>query len=384
MQQSSPKDITYKYKSIALILLAISLTHCSPVGDQERQGIKRISINVDDFNQSGNLSEFLEITELIPLETNQKCLINRINKVVTYESKIFVFDENSQRILLFNHDGTFIRQIGMPGKGPGEYLEISDFDIDRVRNLVYVLDFQKIHTFSLNGEFQKTTKTQFMAQKLLVLNSNEIIFNGAGRDDRIFITDSTFRINQSFFPYTLAHRITPYYSFSKFNENSIFHLPYCDTLFDFIGQQPSPSLYIDFNGKNFTNSDFEHLSQGEKNNLFDYILKGGKYANCLGFLPVKNHVYMVVLYSKSAYWGFYNMDTDEYSFVSNKKIKNDIFGSFMYFNPVGTTTDEYILAVPSHKIIGDNTSNFYLKHLKKLDLLSENSNPVLLLAKAKI
>lgn len=378
------RHVTYNYISIALIGLAISFIQCLPIHGQERQEIKRVSINIDDFNQSGNLSEFLEITELIPLETNQICLVNRIDKVVMFESKIFVFDENSQKILLFNHDGTFIRQIGRPGKGPGEYLEISDFDIDRVRNLVYVLDFKNVHTFSLNGEFQKTTKTQFMAQKLLVLNSNEIIFNGAGRDDRLFITDSTFQKTQSFFPYTLAHRITPNYSLSKLNENSIFHLPYCDTLFAFNGQQPYPFIYIDFNGNNFTNSNFEHLSQGEKNNLFDYILKGGKYANCLGFLPVKNHVFMVILHSNAAYWGFYNMDSDEYSFVKNKGIKNDIFGSFMYFNPVGTTTDEYILAVQSYKIIGDNTSTFYLKHLKKLNLLSEESNPVLLLAKAKI
>ncbi len=376
--------MTYKCKSIVLVLIAISFAHCLPVGEQESQEINRVRIDVDDFNDIGNLSEFLEITELIPLETNKKCLINRIDKVVVFGSKIFVFDKNSQRILLFNRDGTFISQIGMPGKGPGEYLEISDFEIDRVRNLVYVLDFQRVHTFSINGEFQRTTKTEFMAQNISVLNNNEVVFNGAGRDDRIFITDSTFKINQSFFPYTLAHRIAPNFSFSKFNENTIFHLPNCDTLYTFRDQQPYPFLYIDFNGKNFTNSDFEKLSDGEKNNLFDYLLKGGKYANCVGFLPVKNRLYMVVLYSGSAYWGFYNMDTNEYSFVSNKNIKNDIFGSFMYFNPTGATEDEYILAVPSYKIIGDNTTDFYLKHHNIIDLLSEESNPVLLLAKAKI
>jgi hypothetical protein len=34
-----------------------------------------------------------------------------------------------------------------------------------------------------------------------------------------------------------------------------------------------------------------------------------------------------------SFWGIYNLNNNQYSFVRMKNLNNDIFGSFMYFHP---------------------------------------------------
>ena len=105
---------------------------------------------------------------------------------------------------------------------------------------------------------------------------------------------------------------------------------------------------------------------------------------CQAFLPLKNSAFINMVNSKTAYWGIYNLDTHQYSFVPLKKLTNDIFGPFVVLLPAGITKDEFIFTVPPDKLIKDKTSSFYKKYAKVLDGLTELSNPVLLLAKPKI
>ena len=59
-----------------------------------------------------------------------------------------IYKNNRQQLLVFGMDGKFKYQIGDQGKGPGEFLEINDFIIDK--NNIELLDFKKILTYSLS------------------------------------------------------------------------------------------------------------------------------------------------------------------------------------------------------------------------------------------
>ncbi len=318
------------------------------------------------------------------METTKDCLINRIDKVIISGQNIFVLDQKSQKVLHFSIDGKYFGQLGKRGKGPGEYLELLDIEVDRDRELVYVLDVRKIHIYSISGKYLKSITTEFFGSKLHIPNSNEFIFYGASRSDRILITDSVFNLKKSLFPYTLAHRLDPGFPFSNYANSTVFHISNCDTLYSYQEEIIKPKFYLDFYGKNFTANDFESLSEGEKNNLFDYLLKGGKYARCTNFLTVQNHACMMVLYSNVAYWGIYNLNTHNHTFVNYKNIKNDIFGTYVYYSPSGVTDTGLAIAVQADKLTHDKSNSFYIKHKDNLSGLNENSNPILLLAKMKI
>ena len=98
---------------------------------------------------------------IVPLETNDNCLIGQIAKVEFYDDKIFLLD-SFRKLLVFDINGKFLFNVGKVGRGPGEYPEIRDFDLDENGN-IYVLTYQKILQFSKNGKYLKKIPLNFLA-----------------------------------------------------------------------------------------------------------------------------------------------------------------------------------------------------------------------------
>lgn len=74
------------------------------------------------------LSEIFRNYHLIPLETNDSCLIGgRGNKIVKHNSSIYILSQNT--ILHFNQEGHYINKLSSIGNGPNEYPSIFDFDV---------------------------------------------------------------------------------------------------------------------------------------------------------------------------------------------------------------------------------------------------------------
>ena len=87
----------------------------------------------------------------VPLETKTNCLVGMISKIDLNESVIAISD--SKKILLFNWQGKFLRQIGRTGKGPGEYILVMDFLLKG--NDIYITSTGKtaIIKYSIDGKF---------------------------------------------------------------------------------------------------------------------------------------------------------------------------------------------------------------------------------------
>jgi hypothetical protein len=112
--------------------------------------------------------------EYIPLETDSACLIRRISDVSVSDSFLFVSDYN--RLLLFNRDGKFVRQIGSSGRGPGEYSRIRGFDIDVVNEEVYILEGRKVIVYNFNGLFRRDFVLGFPSNEFVINENNELVF----------------------------------------------------------------------------------------------------------------------------------------------------------------------------------------------------------------
>ena len=109
--------------------------------------------------QSMLMSEFFSSVKTIILETDNHILLGKINGIQVHNDLIFLLDTQQDiGISIFNKDGKFIRKIGKKGNGPGEYLTISDFTIDRENDAVYLMDcdLNKIHKYKITGEFESS------------------------------------------------------------------------------------------------------------------------------------------------------------------------------------------------------------------------------------
>ena len=155
-------------------------------------------INGGKFKLSSIASSF----SVIPLETNDSCLIGGISKLEFYDGKIFVLDKmHSARLYVFDTQGEYKFAIGKRGSGPNEYMQINDFSIDKEKNLIYVLcDKKKLFTYSLSGQSLGTITLDFFADAM-EYQKNQLHFV-CDRLDRgnLIVTDIKGRILYEDFP----------------------------------------------------------------------------------------------------------------------------------------------------------------------------------------
>lgn len=84
-----------------------------------------IEINVTKAQKNKKeirLSELVKDVEILVLESNIDCFMQAPYNLKHFGKKYILFHENgANQLFLFGRDGKFIRRIGRPGKGPGEY-----------------------------------------------------------------------------------------------------------------------------------------------------------------------------------------------------------------------------------------------------------------------
>ena len=69
-------------------------------------------INVpEDYTVSVCSENLFSSVKLLPLETKEECLIGRMDRLVICDS-LFIINDTRQRILVFDREGAFLRQIG--------------------------------------------------------------------------------------------------------------------------------------------------------------------------------------------------------------------------------------------------------------------------------
>ena len=107
-------------------IFAIFICSCMPTS-----GSKGLNVIILDHFASKpekvSLNEIANRIDYIQLETTPESLIGRIGKIQIKDNKMYILDELTESILVFNISGQFIRRIGTKGRGPGEYISIRDF-----------------------------------------------------------------------------------------------------------------------------------------------------------------------------------------------------------------------------------------------------------------
>lgn len=72
------------------------------------------------------------------LETHDSSLKGTIEDIKVFDSIIFVIEKS--KLLIFNTSGNFFRKIDKQGKGPGEFIEITNFAFNRNNQCIYIHD----------------------------------------------------------------------------------------------------------------------------------------------------------------------------------------------------------------------------------------------------
>src|SRR5690606_23239585 len=118
------------------------------------------------------LSSLVSDVSVLPLEYNEASMLGEVVKLKIHDDKIYVQDKHKSSLSVFDINGRFLNNIGRQGRGPTEYIDLTDFDINGTTGHVLIHDnfTLKIFAFLSNGTFIKETKMPFAADQIAVRN----------------------------------------------------------------------------------------------------------------------------------------------------------------------------------------------------------------------
>lgn len=112
---------------------------------------------VDEFDYSGMVEDSVLV---IPLETRDDCLIGEMTKMVYQNNLIYVSDNVSKAIYVFDETGKLVTKLRAVSNGPGEYLNITSFTVRGTDMAIYDHFANRLLFYNAKGEYIRTEDTK--------------------------------------------------------------------------------------------------------------------------------------------------------------------------------------------------------------------------------
>lgn len=347
-----------------------------------------IENNINNY-ETTCLSRLGKELSYIPLETNAQSLIKRINEIQFSNNYIFISDFD--RLLQFNREGKFVRQVGRNGKGPGEYIYVSGFCIDEKREKIYILawSIKTILEYDFNGLFIRSFKISFETTQFAHTDPDNFVFaipnipQNPNSEFRLIVTDNMgiqkirIKNHNRFYkkPPLMATKIPMYF----FKDTLRTMESRIDTLNTFYDGKLVP--YAIFNlGQTKMEPDIAVPLQNPERGEFDNRIKDKLWIWTIS----ESNEYLFIKFnlglSDSSKYGIFNKHTSETKFLVKNGFNDDI-GIGIPFWPRYVYNDTLLVDFQdAYKIL--NVTQGTLKPSEKYEnlikVLSETSNPVLI------
>lgn len=391
---------------------------CSRNISQKTDGsIKVIDLLSEPESEITKLSDIATDLVYVPLQTTENSLIKSITKIVTCGNKIYIRNGYTD-ILCFDKEGKFLYKLNKPGRGPGEYNFIRDFDISSDNKILTVISDGNLVVYNNTGTefiFDKSINLMYLFQSnsqpiskiSMIPGTNNILlsidpFTGSEQFLSILIKidgDSLyFKPNH----YKFEDRTTNYMMINEslqynFENKVCFKEEFSDTvffvnketnefqprlIFDSHHQGASPRLRYD---KEYGRSHFAEVYR------VYLIIETPRY---IIYTYEHNKTGYKMLYDKSANKKFKLNEWNYYNDVASKNaLKNDINGgpgfdpdfcceNIVYSSVDALTLKKYVEGEEFAKAkVNDPQKKTALKNLA--DSLKETDNPVLIVVTPK-
>lgn len=254
--------------------LVLLLPSCSQKSMEEGVPVKDIPFS--SFGRSDRaLTKYDKSMNTIVLSDggHQDCIQSSVSKVLCSEDRILVLDGIQNSVVAYDNNGQAIAKIGIRGRGPQEYVQISDFSVTADSGVV-LLDGNKDALLFYDNEyrFSRKQKNRHDFSRLTSVGVDRYLMNistwdqSGDFDFNVLLCDE----NQK----EIAHFIRnnkqqdpnfefPYVGFSPADGGKRFFLkPIDDNVYMFAGPELETIYHFDFGAKRIKE---EYRSEVEKN-----------------------------------------------------------------------------------------------------------------------
>lgn len=368
---------------ISFLMAAILLAGCKNTDTNDSM----LPYNIDLENGINNINSIPLSTigsklEYIPLETDPECLIKTITNVSVTDSYIFV--SGYDRLLLFDINGNFIRQIGSTGRGPGEYPNVGNFIVDNNQREIYILSSRIVLVYDFEGQYKRDFKTDFPSRQFIMDENGNLILHPFNMpqptDDAVFswyFVDNTGTIITKL-PNTLKRVnggvIVPFSPLYMYDGTPHFMEFGIDTLYNYTNSEKIPYAVFNYGNMKYP----PDPTMAEVPNIDGKIwISDVRETKKLLFINVWWDL------SDSISYCIFDKKLSSFTVLKDNSFENDIDGGMSFWPEKIINDDLMIDYIDAFDLITYvNDCNTESKRLNEVtEQLTETSNPVLIILK---
>lgn len=352
-----------------LFLIILFVCSCS-ISDKQNFG--EIKVSVEEASSEVFLSSFIDNYKLIPLETTDDNLIAHIDKVKIDEDEIFILDKTNNAIFVFGVDGGFHKSLFNVGNGPGEYVQLMDFDIQG--DTLFALDFGKRCVLMYDMDFNYIDKFnyEFFSAQIAVNDTSIYLYNLKSKDEGDYKCSVFDRKGNKITEEFLRPKSGEVFNFIEFNafckQNDQIYVSPIFSNYIYSGNNFQIQYHLNFENRKFPD-DLNIEEQNVSDPDFNYVVKNNYYISSR---------YLIFDYFVQGQRAFCVLDK-----LNNKLnigvVENDLIQGYRFFPRWGD--EKYLIEEISAEILREDFPDF----LKSMNLqnLSSDANPVILIYELK-
>ena len=384
-------------KSLIYIGVICMINSCSPLKQENVQGLKTIHVEVDNLRDDVKLSEFAEV-EIVPLPTSDEILINgKFNRIKTSDKSICISDGDA--IYRFSRSGEYLGKIAQKGQGPKQYLHINDFILDKDENVWVASDHKKsLLLYSWDNTVIKEIKIESthiprihrIGEKLIITNAYplpknkhalQIIDLNTGRTTNKFLPIDEYKANylRASIHFTPGENDTVCYVNITHNDTIYRVTPYtCQAhrIFDWDGK----NIPIEYYHQNFRNlGEFYKGLPSRSIYGIHFQLQSGNY-QWVGYMDQRNRAAVIPSGTGE------HIVMDEIRVDELEGFPIGLWVNFSEENKFVTGQNEIIFMLQPLDIldyIEEHFPNAKEEIKKKIQYSSDDQNPILLVTRLK-
>lgn len=302
-----------------LILVICSYTSCCG-NEINNNGV--IEINVDEIISEKPLvfSEIFSDFSIIPLETNENCIINNIDNIKIVRDTIYIFDRNAKSVFIFSKIGRFISKVNKIGRGPGEFNQPFDFDVNGNGVLIFDNSTKKINKYDLNENFLFSMNFKDRFSSFVKVDDNIYGFksfpssNGTKQDDYLlYLFDKESKIIWKTLKYSdhlHGPKIVEFIQGGNFfttGSDIKFFMNYCNTIYSLNYKSIKPYIILNSDKSKLTEKDLNKYDGADGYTFVRAHLR--KLTKISGYSENINLAFFKFLIDPNEYYTFYFFKT---------------------------------------------------------------------------
>lgn len=246
--------ITITLISIIIITTGILRPYLQKKHPPLRQNIEIIKLDIDKAIDILDISSMIDTSvQIIPLENSEQSLIGEITDLILKNDTIFIIDNTAKTIFIFDLQGKLLSKICKPGRGPGEYMEITACTVTDTNIIIYDHLSDKVNRYNINGKFLGKIAFKGWGSSLFAIGEKLFFVNDWSNSDegcyRLFATDLSGKQPEKYLPFPQKQTnrgwvLDRYYA--PYKDTVLIINSSCDTIYKVTDQNVSPGYYVDF------------------------------------------------------------------------------------------------------------------------------------------